>query len=733
MALYDAPLGADQAMPYIAAQASRDPREGLLLIDSGATDHMTGDARLLHDYVPFSTPETINGIGKALAYGVGTIRIESMLNRKEVTCTFSNVLHVGGLPHTLLSLSTMTDKGARFNGQGDYLTVSMGDEPSFYAIKTGRLYAIDSYTTAVVLPRAPAIGMHAAAPREPAEPAGDPVSPGPTLPKLASGMLAEIDARTWHRRYGHAPFSSLLKAKELTTGITTPAYDFRSEAKDPSVCRDCTGGRHTRDSRKSYTPKVTEPLRRLHVDIMGKMGEPSVGGAEYVLTIVDEATRYVCAVPIPTKAAAGDALIITINRWERITKHKVVFVRSDRGGEFTSGKLKAEFESRGITPEFTVAYSPESNGMAERTNRTLLERVRSMMLDSGLPNQYWGEAVVYAAHLINLSASSGINTTPHEAFYGERPDVSCLRTFGCVSYTHIPRKLRATKLEPKDIQGVFLGVDIRSKTHRVLNEGKIQEQRDVICDETQRGWDALFQDIDYDFSSSNYSLACGSNDFQPEESASNGDLSTEPSAPAFTDSNGDQVDALDTFSSDDDEPDAPDGGDAAGTPPTGGGANGSDSSSAAPGGSATPERRYPMRERRPAERFSPSQGYAADLPPSTELPSLIEPKSYREARASPQAEQWDQAMAEEVDALIANAPSPSPSCPLAPRPFHASGSTSSRPPPTAASSASRPAWWLAATGRSTASTTARSSPPWAVLPPCAPCWPSAPSATTSWA
>jgi hypothetical protein len=378
---------------------------------------------------------------------------------------------------------------------------------------------------------------------------------------------------------------------------------------------------------------------------MGKMGETSIGGANYILTIVDEATRFVAAQPIKTKDVASDILMHMINRWERITRQKVVYIRSDRGGEFTVGKLQKEFGERGITPEWTVSYSPESNGMAERANRTIQERVRSMMCDAGTPNELWGECCVYAAHLINLTPSAGIDVTPHEAFYGERPNVSYLRAFGCIAYVHIPKKLRASKLEPKDVQGVFLGVNVRTKTYRVLLEGKVKEARDVICDETKRGWAELFRDVEFDFnSSSNYTLARGEDPSEGPESAGNTDLDYR--LPSHTDDDGYQVDDVDGFSSDEDPAFMED--DSSGSQP-GGSAHGSTgASAAAPGSTATPPRRYPLRDRRPAERFSPSAGYAALAEP------IAEPKSYREAVSGPQAEQWQQAMRDEVDALMAN-------------------------------------------------------------------------------
>ena len=88
---------------------------------------------------------------------------------------------------------------------------------------------------------------------------------------------------------------------------------------------------------------------------------------------------------------------------ERSTGHKVKILRSDNGGEYTSNKFEDYLKKEGIRHKYTIPKTPEQNGVSERMNRTLVEKLRSMLIDSKLPQRFWAEALSTAVYLINRS------------------------------------------------------------------------------------------------------------------------------------------------------------------------------------------------------------------------------------------------------------------------------------------------------------------------------------------
>ena len=95
---------------------------------------------------------------------------------------------------------------------------------------------------------------------------------------------------------------------------------------------------------------------------------------------------------------------VTINQMER----KLKYLRTENGLEFLSEKFETFYRTQGISKHKTVRAIPQQNGVAERKNRTLLERVKCLLLNSRLPKVFWGEAVTTTAYLINRSPHSAL-------------------------------------------------------------------------------------------------------------------------------------------------------------------------------------------------------------------------------------------------------------------------------------------------------------------------------------
>ena len=92
---------------------------------------------------------------------------------------------------------------------------------------------------------------------------------------------------------------------------------------------------------------------------------------------------------------------IFLKEVENQFNRKIKRIRSDRGHEYESSALNSFVQSLGIIHETTAPYSPTSNGVAERKNRTLIELTNAMLIESGAPVHFWGEAILIACHILN--------------------------------------------------------------------------------------------------------------------------------------------------------------------------------------------------------------------------------------------------------------------------------------------------------------------------------------------
>ena len=120
---------------------------------------------------------------------------------------------------------------------------------------------------------------------------------------------------------------------------------------------------------------------------------------------------------------------------------KLKYLLSDNGGEYCNKEFDSYCEEMRIRRIKTVPRTPQQNRVAERMNRTILERARSMRVHAGLPLHLWGATVDTAVYLINRSPSSSIEgKIPEEVWSGNSINYSFLRVFGCIAYAHVDRE-----------------------------------------------------------------------------------------------------------------------------------------------------------------------------------------------------------------------------------------------------------------------------------------------------
>jgi|SRR5579859_3065155 len=107
--------------------------------------------------------------------------------------------------------------------------------------------------------------------------------------------------------------------------------------------------------------------------------------------------------------------------------------------------------------------SPDQNGVAERANRTIMERVKSIIAEAKLDRQLWMEIADTVIYLKNRNPTSAVATTPYELWHGVKPNLSHLRIIGSTSYIHIPKKSASSSISPLT-RGSFSAMEAQIST-----------------------------------------------------------------------------------------------------------------------------------------------------------------------------------------------------------------------------------------------------------------------------
>ena len=222
----------------------------------------------------------------------------------------------------------------------------------------------------------------------------------------------------------HAPIQSWLHPQTLLLGsLVLRALQVRK-----------TSSRITPDmSTERIEPARIGPLGRL-------WPHQSLDTASYLVSFIDDSTRKVWAYPIRTK----DRVFSIFSDWlamvENQSDQKLKCLQTDNGGDFKSYEFVQFCRERGIRREYMAPYSPEQNGIAERMNQTIQERVVSMLQHSGLSDSFWAEALLTAVHIINMSPSRPLGLQiPQQLWTDSKPNYDKLRIFRCEAYALVPK------------------------------------------------------------------------------------------------------------------------------------------------------------------------------------------------------------------------------------------------------------------------------------------------------
>ena len=429
------------------------------LIDSGASSHMTCQKSWIKNYTR-STDVTSVLLGdgrKVKVEGSGDVKVRVNFSDENTMITLKDVLYVPNLSMNLVSLSKATSNGLKAYFHEDLCTFTDNKNRIIAkAVKMRNLYNL----------------------------IGRGVESETDDNSVGTALIVNNPHALWHYRYAHLSDSNL---ERLSSGLVS-GINLKHGVSRVNTCEPCALGKGTKaPQRKTSLSSASSPLELIHTDLCGPITPRSIGGCSYILTFTDEYSRMSWVAFLKRKTEVVDKIIEWVKFVENQLEMKVKRIRSDCGAEYVNDTFRRFYKANGIKHERSVPYNPAQNGVAERLNRTLLDKARSMLQHLYPPNKaLWAEAIATSNYLRNRSPSTSIdNNIPFERLFGKRPDVSNLRIFGCDAYVHIPSTTKKKKLSNRTEKGVMVGYAVNSKGYRIYypRSKRVKIARDAIFNE----------------------------------------------------------------------------------------------------------------------------------------------------------------------------------------------------------------------------------------------------------
>src|SRR5438128_4301818 len=362
----------------------------------GANVHICADVSMFFSYQATRTSSVLMGNGShASVHGVGTVDLKFTLGK---IVRLKNVHHVPSINKNLVSGSLLCRDGYKLVFESNKSVVSK------FGTFVGKGYECRGLFR---------------------------LSVSDVCNKVVNHVCTNSESNVWHSRLCHINFGCMTRLANMSlipkfTTVKGSKYQVCVQAKQP---------------RKSHTTAEARnlaPLELIHSDLCEMNGVLTKGGKRYFMTLIDDSTRYCYVYLLKSKDDALNFFKIYKAEAENQLDRKIKRLRSDRGGEYFSSEFNLFCAEHGIIHERTPPYSPQSNGVAERKNRTLTDLVNAILDTAGLSKAWWGEALLTLCHILNRVPNKNKEKTPYEEWVGRKPSLSYLRTWGYLAKVNIP-------------------------------------------------------------------------------------------------------------------------------------------------------------------------------------------------------------------------------------------------------------------------------------------------------
>ncbi len=385
------------------------------ILDSGSTCHLVNDETLLENILESNT------------YVKGIDNVASKVKQGDLTIGNLTLHDVKVYPKSdknIISGDLLTKLGYNINLNHKHATISKDNQLILKAIKKNRFWEItpSDFKNETVL------------------------------------KLEETNLMDLHVKNGHASPESL-KGQFPKLNLS----ELRSTVQNCLICASQVKLSHgpTKDD------KPTSPGSYVSADIFG----PNNG--QYGLILGDRHTGFLMGYILQSKAEASDKLIVLLKRMNNIlsfNNHSIIHLRTDN--EFNTNKIINFCEQNGIILENTAPHSSFQNGVSEKNNQIVQNKIKLMIATSNVHTEYWSYAFYYAIYLNNSITKAGNTLTPFEQIRSINLQHNSFPAFGCLCYLYNYNKY-PNKVFHKNFSGVFLGYEKSSKIAKVLTDDGI--------------------------------------------------------------------------------------------------------------------------------------------------------------------------------------------------------------------------------------------------------------------
>lgn len=423
------------------------------ILDSGCSYHMTPNREYLIDFKDIKGSKVLLGNNEAcVVQGVDSVRIKAHDGQEKI---LTEVRYVPQLRRNLISLGELDRSGFSYKSEKGSLKVYKGSLLKLKGVLKNGLYILDGTTI---------VGET-------------------TVVSDAAVKNTEV----WHKSLGHVSEGGL-------NALFRQGLLGEQKLTDLPLCEHCVLSKSTRVKFGKGKHTTGAILEYVHSDLWGPARVATLRGARYFFTLIDDYSRKVWIFLLKQKSEAFSKF----KEWklliENKTGRKLKCLRTDNGLEFLSNEFKDFCKVEGVERHLIVRMTPQQNGLAERYNQTILERVRCLLSNAKLPKTFWGEAAATACYLINRCPSTAIGLkTPQELWTGKPPDLSNLKVFGCTAFAHV----KEGKLDPRAKKCIFLGYPHGVKGYKLWSheegKGRCLVSRDVVFNESEMPYSVMME------------------------------------------------------------------------------------------------------------------------------------------------------------------------------------------------------------------------------------------------